>query len=886
MPAIPKTETRVQKAEKPQTTYEEVSTAAPSKKSISIPKETLILALYAAGVVLTAAYMTMVNVRMGRKLRLKAQRVSMPGKIPVYRTNTETPRLAGLFRPRIYIGSETDAKMLEYVIAHETTHFKTGDNFWLLLKNIVCALYWFHPLVWVAGNAMMKDCEKACDERVVKSLSREKQLAYAEVLMRLSVLKSSFALVSNGMASQKGEMKMRISTIIMGKQTKRWMAAMMVILLLLTSVVSFATGEEAIRRVDMPAEIAEDAKIAIRNGKMVLLTEGKLYCESDAGWTLLGEYPDAVSIAADAGAVYISEAGENGDSISRIDAKGDRAETWNLPEGIRVRRLAVYTGGIALSAYAGYEYRNAMLPYYGKGYILNFAGGELKALPFEEMLDIVSDERGQLFALHEPMRDMPWVAKINTETGEYEDLVEVAQLGAQEIAVSDTGVYALNNLMSNTNYVDFVSFETGKSTRLINGDTLNIGKMKSMAYADGELRVICKVKNSTGEFECFEMDAVVKGKTRTLTIVVSSSETANDRRHKYVAQWFEENYPEVQIEFQKVGNPSRFATELMAGEGSIDIILDIGTSANTLTQSGAAMPISEVPGVMGAIAAADYVDYAPLMSWDGVQYGVPEYASFHQLRINEELLTALGLTFPEAPCSWRDIADWSIDALAGTEYKVYFDRMEGGHQYIDWQLQEFGEVNLDTPEFRNTMEAFRRMYQAGLLYERTAGSFDQDRVVVGNYRSIGPRKAYPTLEGIEANIANAQGLFVYRNTENLDLVSDYLKVYVSPECQYNAYSINESTMLLQDIAGYQEVYRQFLQWYFEEFNFRMEPDDEVVVAENDIRIEQYDNAVLYNRNWHTRIHNMDETQLYFDGEITIDEFIAAAQAKIDLVQYE
>src|SRR5204862_3240286 len=53
------------------------------------------------------------------------------------------------------------------VLRHELAHVARRDSLAQLVAGLVCALYWFHPLVWITERRLRAECERACDERVV-----------------------------------------------------------------------------------------------------------------------------------------------------------------------------------------------------------------------------------------------------------------------------------------------------------------------------------------------------------------------------------------------------------------------------------------------------------------------------------------------------------------------------------------------------------------------------------------------------------------------------------------------------------------------------------------------------------------------------------------------
>lgn len=53
------------------------------------------------------------------------------------------------------------------VLRHELAHIARADSLAQLVAGVACALYWFHPLIWLAERKMRAECERACDDSVV-----------------------------------------------------------------------------------------------------------------------------------------------------------------------------------------------------------------------------------------------------------------------------------------------------------------------------------------------------------------------------------------------------------------------------------------------------------------------------------------------------------------------------------------------------------------------------------------------------------------------------------------------------------------------------------------------------------------------------------------------
>ncbi len=70
------------------------------------------------------------------------------------------------------------------VLLHELTHARRRDPLLWLMAQITGAIYWFHPLVWLALAGFRREQERSCDDAVVNAGAARP--AYAEHLVALA----------------------------------------------------------------------------------------------------------------------------------------------------------------------------------------------------------------------------------------------------------------------------------------------------------------------------------------------------------------------------------------------------------------------------------------------------------------------------------------------------------------------------------------------------------------------------------------------------------------------------------------------------------------------------------------------------------------------------
>lgn len=69
------------------------------------------------------------------------------------------------------------AERLEAVLRHELAHIRRRDPLMELVAEVGCALYWFHPGVWLAARRLRVEREHACDDVVLLAGARASDYA-------------------------------------------------------------------------------------------------------------------------------------------------------------------------------------------------------------------------------------------------------------------------------------------------------------------------------------------------------------------------------------------------------------------------------------------------------------------------------------------------------------------------------------------------------------------------------------------------------------------------------------------------------------------------------------------------------------------------------------
>ena len=170
------------------------------------------------------------------------------------------PMTYGVVRPVIILPADAHDWAdddVQRALVHELEHVRRGDWWTQATARVVCALYWFHPLVWMARRRLILEAERSCDDAV---LARSESTTYADQLVRLAQrLSARTRQPVPTMASQR-DLCVRIDAVLDAAQTRgpaRTTSAILTVLI----AVAIGLGVAPLRtvaRADTPNDIGRD----------------------------------------------------------------------------------------------------------------------------------------------------------------------------------------------------------------------------------------------------------------------------------------------------------------------------------------------------------------------------------------------------------------------------------------------------------------------------------------------------------------------------------------------------------------------------------------------------------------------------------------------------
>jgi len=134
------------------------------------------------------------------------------------------PMALGVFRAAVLLPEDCDEwsdERRRAVLTHELAHVQRLDCLTQALAHVACALYWFHPLAWLAARRLRVERERACDDLVLRVGASGPD--YAQELLQLarSLRASPSAALAGVAMARPSQLEGRLLAILDPRQERR-----------------------------------------------------------------------------------------------------------------------------------------------------------------------------------------------------------------------------------------------------------------------------------------------------------------------------------------------------------------------------------------------------------------------------------------------------------------------------------------------------------------------------------------------------------------------------------------------------------------------------------------------------------------------------------------
>jgi len=133
----------------------------------------------------------------------------------------QTPMTWGTLRPVILVPSyleDWSEEQRDVVIRHERAHIERRDWLWQGFAQVMAAVFWFHPLVWLAAARMREEAEHAADDATLATGVEASD--YADRLMAVARQLSGPSAIAGVAMVRKPALTSRIAAILDAARTR------------------------------------------------------------------------------------------------------------------------------------------------------------------------------------------------------------------------------------------------------------------------------------------------------------------------------------------------------------------------------------------------------------------------------------------------------------------------------------------------------------------------------------------------------------------------------------------------------------------------------------------------------------------------------------------
>lgn len=189
------------------------------------------------------------------------------------------PMTCGVLDPAIVLPEDAPGwteEDLDRALVHELEHVRRADWLSHCLARMVCAAYWFHPLVWMAWRRFALEAERSCDDAVLRGAE---PAAYADQLVGTARRLSAAAKAPLLAMANRADLTTRVGAVLDSRQ-RRGRAGVLAVAFACAAAVALVLALAPLTLVAAPqstnsAAVAPVARFSA-NTMLVVVTAGVL----------------------------------------------------------------------------------------------------------------------------------------------------------------------------------------------------------------------------------------------------------------------------------------------------------------------------------------------------------------------------------------------------------------------------------------------------------------------------------------------------------------------------------------------------------------------------------------------------------------------------------
>ena len=183
------------------------------------------------------------------------------------------PMTCGVARPAIVLPTDApnwNSEDLNRAMVHELEHVMRRDWAIRCVARVICAVYWFHPLVWMAWRRLELEAERACDDAVPL---RSEPTGYADQLVAIARRLSATEKSPLPAMASRADLALRVNAVLDGGQRRGRAGRLCVTAATATAVVLGVTVSPlrmvAAPQVSATPRIRTDTKLVVTQVKVL-----------------------------------------------------------------------------------------------------------------------------------------------------------------------------------------------------------------------------------------------------------------------------------------------------------------------------------------------------------------------------------------------------------------------------------------------------------------------------------------------------------------------------------------------------------------------------------------------------------------------------------------